>query len=514
MCYAPVRIKNPRLEFDTQSDKLFLTVPCGKCGQCRSAKQKEFELRCYHEYIETIQKNGYVLFQTFTYSQDKVPSTNGFLHFDSHHYKWFMEKMRKRLRDAGYDVVGNLKVFWTSEYGGETHRPHYHALFFVTFDIDPEVFDRFTVEAWSDHDNVPYGRTDLEHPYHKRLVNAQGAIAYVAKYVTKDIDFDEVFQNQKGKDGVKFSAKIAVVKEMIKRKYEYELNRGVSDLVDPYPNQSLGDLFKLLDLQTDFINKIQPFHRQSKGLGLSMIEHLSMDELMSGRTTLPDNDPFIVKKDVNIPLYIDRHVFYNVDPKTRCFTLNDLGKMMKVKRFRHNAGYVKESIRLWYNSLQDGSFCRKPVLDLLRPQYELLGNTIKKKQFSTSLKPLADFLLSGRSIDDFVSYVCVYHDRCMLASMRKVDLPVLTHYAFDVYVDSLIMQGQSTSVVHVPLMSTSDFDVLFRNTYNFHSSLVGFPELLELYNACNYVLCCEQQRQYIFEYKLKQKLRKFNPDSI
>lgn len=509
MCYSPVRIKNPKMEFDTQSDKLFLTVPCGKCGQCRTQKQREFELRAYHEYIETIDSGGFVLFQTFTYDQDHVPNTNGFLHFDSHHYKWFMDKLRKRLRDAGYDVVGKFKVFWTSEYGGITHRPHYHALFFVTFPIEPEVFDEYVVNAWTDHDDVPYGITDVEHPWYKRLVNAQGAIAYVAKYVTKDIDFDEVFANQKGKDGKPFSVRVAMVKDLLEKKYNYEMFKYTSDIPDPVPNYSLGDLFNMLDLETDFIKKIQPFHRQSKGFGLSMVDHMSMDELMSGKAYLPDDDENHPKKEVPIPLYIDRHVFYDVDPVTRCFTLNDLGKIMKEKRFLHNADYVEKSISLWYSQLKDLNVVPFGCLDLLRKEYTCFGKSMKKSDFACDIVSLVDFLLCGRSIGDFAKYVTVFSDRCMLQNMKVVDLPTLTHYAFDVYVDSLVMPGVSSKVVHVPLLSKSDFDVLFRNTYNFHKQFEGFDLLLEVYNAYNYALCVEQQRRYILDYKIKQKLRKF-----
>lgn len=45
---------------------------------------------------------------------------------------------------------------------------------------------------------------------------------------------------------------------------------------------------------------------------------------MKGRVLLPDNEKGV--EEYKLPMYIDRKLFYDYDPATKLFTLNELGK--------------------------------------------------------------------------------------------------------------------------------------------------------------------------------------------
>lgn len=127
-----------------------------------------------------------------------------------------MDALRKRLRRRKFDVVNNLSYYFVTEYGTAdtysdpsgrlhygTHRPHYHVLFYVTDPrLTPVVLSDIIADVWK------YGRTDGIR-YHDRTYfnhnvfwktcgdnRMRGLTMYLAKYITKDSDFQKVLDKR------------------------------------------------------------------------------------------------------------------------------------------------------------------------------------------------------------------------------------------------------------------------------------------------------------------------------
>lgn len=476
MCYNPRRIVNPSTQFDEHCDALYLNVPCGKCGQCRSSKQKEYELRAYYEYLNTVKQGGFVLFDTFTYNPEHVPVHSGILSFDSRDYVLFMVNLRSYLirgsfKDekqndlpasqclvGNWDVRDHLKVLWSSEYGGTTYRPHYHALFFVTIpDMTPEVFDRYVGRAWKK------GIRDMEHTVQERVVNGQGAISYVSKYINKDIDFEEVFTKQR---------------DAIQRK-ELEAAR-LSD--DPFAP------LKIDITDEEDMKYIRPFHRQSKGFGECIKDMCSFDDIERGRVLLRDEDVPEGFKEVKVPQYIDRKLFYDYDPETKCFRLNEKGFEMKKRRFTSNVEYVQKFLEsVFYNLSQYFTSESLPIL---------------RHYGASSIADLEDFMrfcLHGHSLRDVALYSILYKDRMMdCIDADPFAMPI------DVYALSLPFHRECKSFVDFD--NLKEYEKLLCNDF---VCFDGFDTFLEIVHLLNGYHCRERQRNYMLQHSLDSQYKGF-----
>lgn len=95
-----------------------IMIPCGECVGCRLAWRRAWAIRCMHE------KRMYSAsaFVTLTYDDKHIPEFGSLRLRD---LQLFMKKLRL-VRPSG------LRFFACGEYGGQTHRPHYHLLLFNT----------------------------------------------------------------------------------------------------------------------------------------------------------------------------------------------------------------------------------------------------------------------------------------------------------------------------------------------------------------------------------------------
>lgn len=94
------------------------TVPCGKCAFCLTNKRSSWMFRIHHE-MRSQDNKGYFL--TLTYDERHVKRVaDRRLSLRFRDVQLFIKKLRKRKYYVKYICVG--------EYGGQTHRPHYHML--------------------------------------------------------------------------------------------------------------------------------------------------------------------------------------------------------------------------------------------------------------------------------------------------------------------------------------------------------------------------------------------------
>lgn len=182
-CYRPIdawQYPNPhpdtgkrRLSFKPIAGE-FLQVPCGQCIGCRLDRSRMWAVRCVHE-ASLHDRN---CFLTLTYDDEHLPADRS---VNVKHFQDFMKRLRKH-------TGAKIRYFHCGEYGGQTLRPHYHAILFG-FDFDDK-------ELFKVSDSSRLYRS----PLLERLwsfgfctigdVTFQSA-AYVARYVLKKINGEE-----------------------------------------------------------------------------------------------------------------------------------------------------------------------------------------------------------------------------------------------------------------------------------------------------------------------------------
>lgn len=192
MCNRPVHVRNPRLDFDFIKDKFILDVPCGHCEACKQRRRNDWFVRAYYEWLQTCKTNGFVYYLTLTYKPQCLPkfrlSDGSYIPcFDKNHLQQYIKLLRTWVsRELGFD---GWKFFVSSEYGGNSHRPHYHILFFVYGHSDSMFrFKGLARLAWK------YGWTA---PGKKNggILEGSQPLKYCAKYVCKDVVTDNYFQS-------------------------------------------------------------------------------------------------------------------------------------------------------------------------------------------------------------------------------------------------------------------------------------------------------------------------------
>lgn len=466
MCYRPQNLLNPSLNFHEKFDRMYNHIPCGKCGECRVNLKNSFEARVYFEYLDTEKCGGYTFFQTFTYDQAHVPKKYGILCFDPRDYRLFSENFRTYLKNFGFSG-DDYKVLWVSEYGGEYFRPHHHNLTFVkTPALTPDILVQAQEYAWAHFSmkrdknkkclREPLGYLDTNNPdptrrsrIQDRIVNGQGALDYVAKYVCKDFDFER----------------------MVKGQIEHQ--DGVSEYTGPDPDH----------MTTKEKNQFFPFHRQSNGLGISMKDVISYEELLNGTCKIPDK--IQGTKVVSLPQYIDRKVFYDYDKESKCFKLNEKGFEMKQLRSEHNRCSVAEQLRNTFYNVQN----------FITPAfYKHYPHITSPSDFKIDVINL----MAGRSFKQLADYIVVYKDT--IDYFR--DQPIT-----DEFTDYLVLcRSVSTSNSGVCLTQMRDSgkrEALHRikqleaNTFKHRKEFQGFEEVLKLFNDLNKYFCDGQQELYI-----------------
>lgn len=305
MCYHPVDIINPSKYVSLRyRDKYLMQVPCGKCAACRTAKSNEWTYRLYHHALETFRSgdNSFVLFDTLTYNNESLPHISDYLHvspevdfpcFSSRDIRLFVATLRQHCKR--YYNNSNFSYFITSEYGtseNHLHRPHYHALFFVTGSITPYQFSQEIAFTWNRGrtDGLPYKSAEHveENTFRSLSPGAIRSLKYVCKYIQKSCTF------QKNIDA--------------------RLDSIMSDIVSKFNAQGLEEWQNSSHywrIRESISRKINQFHRQSTFLGYSALSEMDIVELMkSGAVTMPDN--ISVVKSIPLPTYYKRKLFYEL----------------------------------------------------------------------------------------------------------------------------------------------------------------------------------------------------------
>ena len=191
-------------------------LPCGKCALCQLKKRKDMTVRLSKE-CSVAEVSCFI---TLTYNDEHLPVTDWrdttdpskILEFGSGNQpeptlfprdvQLFIKRLRRWLTyvpskprsDVVRDHVDRIRYFAVGEYGGKTHRPHYHILVFGWKPSDMELFQvkdgkpsyrsKQIELLWSECARRPYGQ---HVPFGFSLVENVhlGTAKYCARYVTK-----------------------------------------------------------------------------------------------------------------------------------------------------------------------------------------------------------------------------------------------------------------------------------------------------------------------------------------
>lgn len=156
MCISPIYIRNVnstnnlskfriRLRNSEYVDSCTYTcVPCGHCNDCLVVKQSSWIQR-----IEEMYKTHYIIFGTATYQASMIPqvitSLGEIIRYPD--YSDFRNMIKRIRKDEDFPP---FKYLCVTEYGSNTHRPHFHYLLFIERDkADSPYYLNNLVQTWT-----------------------------------------------------------------------------------------------------------------------------------------------------------------------------------------------------------------------------------------------------------------------------------------------------------------------------------------------------------------------------
>lgn len=166
-------------------------IPCGCCIGCRLDYSRNWANRCYLESLN--HKHNY--FITFTYDDENVPlGSYGNYSLEPKHFTDFLKRLRIFYKRK-YNHDG-IKYMVCGEYGSNTFRPHYHAIFFnlPIFDLSEDFTSiddsgDIRVNQFKSNGSIYYFSKELNDLWkHGNILIGEAnwqSMAYVSRYIVK-----------------------------------------------------------------------------------------------------------------------------------------------------------------------------------------------------------------------------------------------------------------------------------------------------------------------------------------
>lgn len=147
MCYSPTLIPNPnrfrndKLSYVVDTNSLYISVPCGHCGEC--IRNRTFGII---QRVQLEELSGYPFFITLTYNPESLvhyACSNGYQ--IPYAPVEDLQRMFKRLRQS--KALGRrFRYFAVTELGSQKGRPHAHILLFLEKMSSDTVYTPFNLE--------------------------------------------------------------------------------------------------------------------------------------------------------------------------------------------------------------------------------------------------------------------------------------------------------------------------------------------------------------------------------
>lgn len=177
-CLRPITVRK------SAHSTSFIQVPCGRCINCRKRRQRDWVFRLKMEQRNYPRGSFFI---TLTYAPEYVPTTKkGNQTLRKRDVQLFIKRVRKQLSSCG----SSMRYYLCGEYGDKFHRPHYHALVFIS-----------DTENWLHTDGVnDIGQVlnkiciqkNWHYGYTKTSFFTDARAGYVAKYSVKKLGCDYV----------------------------------------------------------------------------------------------------------------------------------------------------------------------------------------------------------------------------------------------------------------------------------------------------------------------------------
>lgn len=149
---------------------LYVAVPCGHCPVCKGIKVNSFVHRCK---LESLSYSCLPWFVTLTYDDGHYPACG----LSKRDAQLFLKRLRINLTRRGYQ--DKIRYVLVGEYGKNTHRGHYHAIFWnlhSTEILTSLEISKIIEKSWS-NGYILSRQVDLSN---------ERCFYYTAKYLRKD----------------------------------------------------------------------------------------------------------------------------------------------------------------------------------------------------------------------------------------------------------------------------------------------------------------------------------------
>lgn len=450
MCTKPITIPTrSRIISAVFNEHLFIDVPCGQCDECYEVKQREWQFRFFYE----AKRSKFIYYDTLTYDNNHVPHVSDFFKtdvdcqcFNRKHLQDFLKRLRRKLQYHCHVDENAFKYFIASEYGTSeginlrtgkpyTHRPHYHILFFVNFDIDPFLLSEYVSQCWKN------GRTDGL-PYKSRFYVKDhniisGCSLKVTNYVAKYVNKSSVY-----------SAKIEPIIQRLRDSLDKSRYLTYSSYKKDYRN---------------IAHQLRQFHLQSHHFGENFIYDCDVDMLSRNPVVKLTLNSFVMS--IPLPLYYVRKLFYTLETfhSFKSFVPNDFGFTYLETRYKQKLDLVAVKLQ---NMIQKTSIKFPYSLE------SLVSYVVNERK--TNLKPY--LYLTPAEKTNFPFYVHYYSDSDIDINKKpllgySVDnsfqdpMPFFLRTSFLGKQEPFFVQLKNMYKQIVPMSHKHDFVTEFRNKH-------------------------------------------------
>lgn len=340
MCKNLLFVK-PKNEYNIK--KAF--IPCGKCEECRTMQKAEWTNRLLIDMDYYQKKKGYkVGFITLTYNEEHLPhipkrflvnENDKIPCFNYEHVKKLNNTLRKYLHTK-YGLKDGYRYFITCEYGEQYHRPHMHGIMVFNPIFDHWQFYQLIQDAWTGSTNYIQNneKRKTKRPNYGFISTFKDFVptdthkcgAYVAKYVCKDIEFENY----------------------------------TTEKIKPLTGKLKNEL-----------RHYSPFHKQSIGLSRCLLNDKNiMEKLENGVSVMGSRDNKELPNYIKDRLLYTKYNTYNLNKhkheQTRLYTKENFENKLKVytKKYEQN--------KMLFKKLQT-----KEYWDSKQTNYEIKKNAIE-----------------------------------------------------------------------------------------------------------------------------------------